>query len=260
MLRLLPRADIALHCADALATSANAGLAGNANPNFWRFAGRKNADGALHRAAGPALLRACSALAADASGARCRIGKAVVTPAFDLHAGVVIHAVAPDGEYAVGLQQWWGKQSWSGGGDAHGGDAASRGVYLEKACPAGEADALLAETYASILEAADSHGVSSLALPAIGCGVLGFHPSRAAAVALRTFAEFARRERGGAASLERIDVAFPSDNVFKAWSEEAAKLVGPPQVVDVRGAGTSTSTGSGPHSAVGHDLRRAAAG
>lgn len=254
MLRLLPRTDIALCTADALATSANAGLVGNANPNFWRFAGRKNADGALHRAAGPALLKACRALACDADAVRCRIGHAVVTPAFDLRASVVIHAVAPDGAYAVGLQQWWGRRSWSGGGDAHGGDAASRGVHLEKASPSGEADALLADTYASILEAADSHGVESIALPAIGCGVLGFQQSRAAAIALRAFAEFAR-ERGDSASLERIDVAFPSDVAFKAWSETAAKVVGPPQAVDLRGAGTP-----GPHSAVGYELRRAAAG
>ena len=43
-LRLLSHRLQHLRC-DALATSANAGLVGNANPNFWRFAGRKSADG-----------------------------------------------------------------------------------------------------------------------------------------------------------------------------------------------------------------------
>ena len=56
-LRLLPRGNLAAsRCCDAIATSANAGLVGNANPNFWRFTGRLNADGEIHAKAGPKLL------------------------------------------------------------------------------------------------------------------------------------------------------------------------------------------------------------
>ena len=62
LLRLLPRCDIAsLRSSDALATSADSALVGNANPNFWRFAGRANADGALRSAGGRALAEVCRA-------------------------------------------------------------------------------------------------------------------------------------------------------------------------------------------------------
>lgn len=115
-LRLLPRTNLATRRCDAIATSANAGLVGNQNPNFWRFTGRQNADGAIHAAAGPRLLAACREVAADDdSYVRCRIGEAVVTPAFSLPADFVIHAVAPDGMYGRSLQQWWGGKRWSGG-------------------------------------------------------------------------------------------------------------------------------------------------
>ena len=84
-LRLLPRADLAaVRSCDALATSANVTLSGNANPNFWRFAGKRNADGAIHKAAGPKLLEAC------AEKGSCSVGEVVVTPAYNLHAGLVL--------------------------------------------------------------------------------------------------------------------------------------------------------------------------
>ena len=100
-LRLL-RADITSVVCDAVATSSNAGLVANANPNFWRFAGRTNADGALHHAAGPALLAALAELPLiEGTATRCRPGCAVATPgAFgSLRAGAVLHAVAPDSEF-----------------------------------------------------------------------------------------------------------------------------------------------------------------
>jgi len=45
--------------------------------------------GAIHRAAGPALARACARVAP------CPTGEARITPGFDLHARYVIHAVGP---------------------------------------------------------------------------------------------------------------------------------------------------------------------
>ena len=111
---LLARADVATHrgC-EALATSANAGLVANANPAFWRFVGRKNVDGCIHRVAGAALQDACDALPTrdtphGEGQERCGVGRAVFTPGVfgELHCGGVIHAVAPDGAYAAGLMQW----------------------------------------------------------------------------------------------------------------------------------------------------------
>jgi O-acetyl-ADP-ribose deacetylase (regulator of RNase III) len=73
------RGDITHQRVDAIVTAANADLRGGGG-----------VDVAVHRAAGPELLRACRPLAP------CPPGSAVVTPAFDL-APVrwVIHAVGP---------------------------------------------------------------------------------------------------------------------------------------------------------------------
>ena len=71
--------DITRQGVDAVVTAANPALAGGGG-----------VDGAVHRAAGPQLVRASRALAP------CPAGSAVVTPAFDL-APVrwVVHAVGP---------------------------------------------------------------------------------------------------------------------------------------------------------------------
>ena len=71
--------DITRQAVEAVVTAANRALAGGGG-----------VDGAVHRAAGPRLVRASRALAP------CPAGSAVVTPAFDL-APVrwVVHAVGP---------------------------------------------------------------------------------------------------------------------------------------------------------------------
>lgn len=54
-----------------------------------RLAGGGGVDGAIHRAAGPALRRACAEIG------ECPTGEARITPGFDLPARWVIHTVGP---------------------------------------------------------------------------------------------------------------------------------------------------------------------
>ena len=149
------RGDITRWAADAIATSANAGLCGNRAPSYWRFQRRPdNIDGAVHAAAGPALATALSELAdargfpyssptSDAASYRgslfpsatggmvaCPAGTAVLTRSFGLaHTKLVVHAVCPDGLFRTG--------------------------------PPGAAEALLRATYRSALREAVRAGAES---------------------------------------------------------------------------------------------------
>lgn len=71
-------ADITTLAVDAIVNAANSSLAGGGG-----------VDGAIHRAAGPELVKASMALAP------CPTGQAVMTPGFRLPARFVIHTVGP---------------------------------------------------------------------------------------------------------------------------------------------------------------------
>ncbi|NKJ21275.1 O-acetyl-ADP-ribose deacetylase [Dyella sp. SG609] len=131
-------ADITQLDVDAIVNAANPGLLGGGG-----------VDGAIHRAAGPALLEACRALPQVSPGVRCPTGMARITSGFALPARYVIHTVGP---------------VWHGGG-------------------AGE-PALLASCYRESLRLARSRGIAGIAFPAISCGVYGYPPEQAAAVAI----------------------------------------------------------------------------
>lgn len=131
-------ADIATLAVDAIVNAANETLLGGGG-----------VDGAIHRAAGPALLDACRAMPQVAPGVRCPTGEARITPGFDLPARWVIHTVGP---------------VWRGG-------------------ERGEAT-LLANCHRNALRLAREHGLRRLAFPAISCGVFGYPAPLAAAVAV----------------------------------------------------------------------------
>ena len=104
-------------------------------------------DGAIHRAAGPALLEACKKVKAE-NGVRCPTGEARITEAFDLKAKYVIHTVGP----RYGIDK--------------------------------DPETLLASAYRSSLDLAVSHGCKSIAFPAISCGVYGYPPEEAARISI----------------------------------------------------------------------------
>ena len=120
-----------------------------------RMLGGGGVDGAIHRAAGPALLDACRVVPEVRPGVRCPTGESRLTPGFRLPARYVIHTVGP---------------VWHGG---HSGEAE-----------------LLAGCYRSALELARQHGIRSIAFPAISCGVFGYPIAQAAGVAVTVVTEF----------------------------------------------------------------------
>ena len=134
------QADIVSLHVDAIVNAANRALAGGGG-----------VDGAIHRAAGPALSAACKAIPMLQPFVRCPTGEARITPGFDLPARWIIHAVGP---------------VWSGGRE-------------------GEPE-LLASCYRNALRLAAEHGIALIAFPAISCGVFGYPPDQAADIAVRT--------------------------------------------------------------------------
>jgi O-acetyl-ADP-ribose deacetylase (regulator of RNase III) len=131
--------DITKTAADAIVNAANE-----------RLLGGGGVDGAIHRAAGPGLLKACHDVPEVRPGVRCPTGEARLTPAFRLPARYVIHTVGP---------------LWRGGAR-------------------GEADRL-ASCYRESLLLAAAHDVVSIAFPAISTGVYGYPLDAASAIAVR---------------------------------------------------------------------------
>ena len=127
------QADITTLGVDAIVNAANSSLLGGGG-----------VDGAIHRAAGPELVRASAPLAP------CPAGDAVITPGFNLRAKYVIHAVGP---------------MWRGGRD-------NEPALLERA---------YRNVFAL---ARENPAIRSLAFPAISTGVYAFPKERAAEIAL----------------------------------------------------------------------------
>lgn len=113
-----------------------------------RMLGGGGVDGAIHRAAGPELLRACERVPEVRPGVRCPTGEARITPGFRLPARYVIHTVGP--------------------------------VYKSDEVSA----PLLEAAYRSALELANRHELRSIAFPAISCGVYGYPLQSAARISI----------------------------------------------------------------------------
>jgi O-acetyl-ADP-ribose deacetylase (regulator of RNase III) len=112
-----------------------------------RMLGGGGVDGAIHRAAGPALLEACKKIPAE-NGVRCPVGEARVTEAGDLKAKYVIHTVGP--KYGIDK----------------------------------DPEILLASAFRSSLDLALANGCKSIAFPAVSCGVYHYPPKDAAGISI----------------------------------------------------------------------------
>jgi len=106
-------------------------------------------DGAIHRAAGPRLLQACREIPEVRPGMRCPTGEARITPGFDLPARYVIHTAGP---------------IWRGGSNNE--------------------PVLLASCHRQSMTLAREYDLSSIAFPAISCGIYGYPPELASRIAL----------------------------------------------------------------------------
>ena len=135
----LIKADITKLKVDAIVNAANQSLLGGGG-----------VDGAIHRAAGPDLLKECRRLKG------CNTGEAKITKAYLLPTQFVIHTVGP--------------------------------VYFHESSEM--ANKLLADAYVNSLYLAEKHGLATIAFPNISTGVYGFPRPAAAAIAIRSVKNF----------------------------------------------------------------------
>lgn len=103
-------------------------------------------DGAIHRAAGPGLLKECRTLGG------CETGDAKITLGYNLPADFVIHTVGP--------------------------------VFDES--QSRECDVLLSKCYYNSLDVAKENNIHEIAFPCISTGVYGFPMRRAVPIVLKT--------------------------------------------------------------------------
>jgi len=135
-------------------------------------------DGAIHAAAGPTLVEECRRLRGSSYPEGLPTGDAVATGGGDLAARFVIHTVGP--------RHW----EYPDGGAA-----------------------LLASCHDRSLAVADGLGLSTVAFPAISCGVYGWTPAAAAPIAMGSVRDYLRRHPESGLTLVR----------FVCWNDAARR-------------------------------------
>lgn len=129
---------------------------GIVNAANQRLMGGGGVDGAIHRAAGPALVQECAAIRRARGG--CAVGEAVITGGGRLGVRHIIHTVGP---------------VWRGGGQHEA--------------------ALLRSAYDNSLRLAAEYRLARLAFPNISTGVYGFPKPAAARIAIDAVRAFLAR-------------------------------------------------------------------
>ncbi|RYV50580.1 O-acetyl-ADP-ribose deacetylase [Pengzhenrongella frigida] len=169
------RGDLTLERTDAIVNAANSSLLGGGG-----------VDGAIHAAAGPALLAECRELRRTTLPAGLAVGQAVATGAGRLPARWVIHTVGPN---------------------AH----------------RGETDpALLASCFTRSLDVAAELGARSVAFPAVSAGVYGWDVRDVAAIAVQAVRTWADGASSGRVTRAGVEPATGPDLVrFVLFSDDA---------------------------------------
>ena len=171
------KGDITCIKTDAIVNAANSSLMGGGG-----------VDGAIHRAAGPALFEECIRIAKerqDIPNGPCPPGDAVITGAGRLPCKKVIHTVGP---------------VWQGGGK-------------------GEPE-LLSSCYRTSLLLAEAAGLKSIAFPNISTGVYGYPKDKAAAIAV----EAVRKTLHETPGIERVVFVCFDDESFRLYEGRLAAL------------------------------------
>lgn len=159
--------DITLFNTDAIVNAANNALLGGGG-----------VDGAIHNAAGPALLNECRRIRKETWPEGLPTGNAVLTEAGRLPCRFVIHTVGPI---------WQGGEKWE--------------------------EELLQKAYRNSLLLAERKKLSSIAFPAISTGVYGYPPASAAGTVYRVLQEFTLSHT----LPEKIILVFFSQNGMNAF-------------------------------------------
>lgn len=140
-------------------------------------------DGAIHRAAGPELLDACKAVRESLWPDGLPTGRAVATPGYRLPAAWVIHTVGPIYN-----------------------DHPDGGVELLRSC------------HRESLLVAHDRGATTIAFPAISCGVYGWTPREAAPIAIDAVMQLAPQLR-----FETVQFVLFNDEALGAFADAIAE-------------------------------------
>ncbi|GAB6887308.1 O-acetyl-ADP-ribose deacetylase [Desulfothermus okinawensis JCM 13304] len=147
-----------------------------------QLAGGGGVDGAIHRAAGPELKKAGMKWVQE--NGPLPTGEAVITPGFKLKAKYVIHTVGP--------------------------------IYRDGKHNEPE---LLKNAYKNSLKLADSNHLTTIAFPAISCGVYGYPKREAAQIAIGTIKEVLPNT-----GVKTCYLYLFSEDMFKLWCEVAEEI------------------------------------
>jgi O-acetyl-ADP-ribose deacetylase (regulator of RNase III) len=161
--------DLTRQAVDAIVNAANSSLMGGGG-----------VDGAIHRAAGPALHDACATLRKTTHPRGLPTGEVVITPGGNLLARHVIHTVGP--------------------------------IYGRHG---GKEPELLAACYRNALTLARQHGLKTIAFPSISTGAYGYPPDEAAVVVSATLSQ----ELATPAGLEEVRLVFFDERQLKVFVE-----------------------------------------